>query len=58
MKGCNLTLRGIKAMTHCESCGKDYPTTVFEKICPYCESDKTYLLTGNEFNIVDISVTD
>lgn len=56
MKGCELKLYGIKAITRCEDCGKEYPTTVFEKICPYCNSENTYLVTGNEFNIRDIAV--
>ncbi|MDO4939961.1 MAG: hydrogenase maturation nickel metallochaperone HypA, partial [Lachnospiraceae bacterium] len=51
MTDCELKITGIKAMTHCASCGKDYPTTVFEKICPYCGSDDTYLITGDEFLI-------
>lgn len=58
LKDSKLNLKGRKAITHCENCGKDFPTTVFEKICPYCNSEKTYLLTGNEFNIVDIAIFD
>ena len=56
MLDCELKVSGIRALTHCEDCGKDYPTTVFEKICPYCGSDNTYLLTGQEFLIKDIEV--
>lgn len=56
MNGCQLKIEGIKAITHCDNCGKDYPTTVFEKVCPYCDSDDTYLIQGQEFNIKDIAV--
>lgn len=56
MKGCALEIHGIKAITHCNACGRDYPTTVFEKICPYCDSDDTNLLVGNEFLIDNIEV--
>jgi len=56
MTDCELVIHGKKAVTHCNACGKDYPTTVFEKICPYCGSDDTYLLTGDEFVIGDIEV--
>ena len=56
MTDCELKIEGIRAITHCSDCGKDYPTTVFEKICPYCNSDNTYLLRGNEFNIKNIEV--
>ena len=26
----------------------------YAKICPYCKSERTYLITGNEYNIKEI----
>ncbi len=46
----------LPAVTHCESCLKDYPTVKHGKICPYCGSEHTYLLTGNELVIKEIEV--
>ena len=52
----DLVIETIKAVTHCEDCGGDYPTLRYAKICPYCGSENTYLLTGNEFMIKQITV--
>jgi len=50
-----LKIEAINAVTYCESCGKTYPTVEYAKVCPYCRSEETYLLTGNEVNIKEIS---
>ena len=34
----------------------DYDTVPQGKICPHCGSDQTWLLTGNEVNIKDITI--
>lgn len=56
MTDCKLIVEQIDAVTFCEGCEKTYPTVKYGKICPYCKSEKTYLLTGNEFNIKEIEV--
>ena len=48
----------IEAVTFCEECQKEYPTVEHGKICPYCGSENTYLLRGNEFLIKEIEVSD
>ena len=53
-KDSKLLIEQIEAVTYCEACGKTYPTMEYAKICPYCKSDHTYLLTGNEVNIKEI----
>ena len=57
LTGCTLTVEPIKAVTHCDGCGKDYPTLLTGKTCPFCGSEKTWLVTGNEFYIKEITVT-
>ena len=57
MGGCKLKIITLKAKTFCENCEGTYETVKHGKICPYCKSDKTYLLTGRETNIKDIKVT-
>lgn len=57
MTKCELKIEKIKAITHCEDCGKDYNTIIYGKTCPHCQSSNTYLLQGNEFNIKEMEVS-
>lgn len=57
MEGCELKIERIEAVTYCEDCKGEYSTVKYAKICPYCGSEHTYLLKGNEFNIKEIEVT-
>lgn len=52
-----LQIETIPAVTYCENCKQTYETVKYAKICPYCKSEQTYLLQGNEFNIKEIGVT-
>lgn len=54
LKETELIVEKIEAITLCEDCEKLYATVEFGKKCPYCGSEKTYLITGNEFNIKEI----
>ena len=56
MKDCRLVIESIEAVTYCEDCKKEYDTIKHGKICPYCGSEHTYLLRGNEFIIKEITV--
>ncbi len=56
LKDAELRIEALPAVTHCDSCGENYPTVENGKICPHCGSDKTWLLTGNEMNIKEIEV--
>ena len=56
MINCELKIEKIKAITHCEDCGKDYNTIIYGKTCPHCQSENTYLLQGNEFLIKEMEV--
>ena len=57
LKGCELKILTVPAITHCDACGEQYPTVKFGKKCPRCGSDKTWLLQGNEVEIKEIEVT-
>ena len=57
LKGCELKIITVPAITHCDACGEQYPTVKFGKKCPHCGSDKTWLLQGNEVEIKEIEVT-
>ena len=54
MNGAELKVEVIPAVTYCESCKGEYKTVEYGKICPYCQSEKTYLLSGNEIMIKEI----
>ncbi len=56
LEGCQLIVEQIRAVTHCDGCGRDYATVPQGKICPHCGSDRTWLLTGNEVTIKEIAV--
>ena len=56
LKGCELKVNTIPAVTYCEDCGKEYGTVEHGKICPFCQSEHTYLLHGNEVEIKEIEV--
>ena len=56
LKGCKIEVETIPAVTYCEDCKKEYPTVEHGKICPYCGSEHTYLLRGNEVQIKEILV--
>ena len=55
MRGCALEVEEIPAVTHCEGCGRDYPTVAFGRACPHCGSGDTYLIQGNETLIKEIA---
>ena len=56
LSGAELIIETIPAVTYCEDCGREYPTVEHGRTCPYCGSEKTYLLRGNEFMIKEIEV--
>ncbi len=56
LRECVLQVEPIHAITHCDDCGEDYDTVVYGKLCPHCGSEKTWLVTGNEINIKEITV--
>lgn len=54
LKGSELKIAKIPAVTHCDGCGRDYPTVEHGRTCPYCGSGETWLLTGNEVSIKEL----
>ena len=56
LKGCRLEIEAVKAVTYGGDCQKEYETDKNSKICPYCKSERTYLLRGNEVMIKEIVV--
>ena len=58
LKGAELVIEPIEAVSHCEDCGAFYKTVQYGRTCPECGSGHTFLDHGKEFIIKDISVQD
>jgi hydrogenase nickel incorporation protein HypA/HybF len=58
LDGCELAIEVIPAITFCEDCEQTYGTVEHGKTCPYCGSEHTYLVQGNEHAIKEIEVYD
>lgn len=54
LKGAELNVEIIPAVTYCEDCKGTYATMEHGKICPLCGSEHTYLQQGQEINIKEI----
>lgn len=54
VSGSELRIETLRAVTHCDGCGRDYPTVAHGKTCPHCGSGETWLLTGSEVNIKEL----
>ncbi len=57
LRGCELKVNTIPAITRCDNCGEEYETVRYGRTCPHCNSDNTWLLQGNEVEIKEIEVT-
>lgn len=54
VSGSELKIETLPAITHCDGCGRDYPTVAHGRTCPRCRSENTWLLAGTEVNIKEI----
>lgn len=54
LKGAELIVEKIPAVTYCEDCERTYSTVEYGRTCPYCGGGNTYLIQGNETNIKEI----
>ncbi len=49
-----LEIETAPAVTYCDGCGKEYGTVKYGRICPFCGSAETWLVTGSECVIKEI----
>lgn len=54
VNGSSLICETIPAVTVCNACRKTYATVEHGRTCPFCLSENTLLVTGNETNIKEI----
>lgn len=57
LRGCELDVHTMPAVSYCEDCRKEYPTVAHGRACPYCGGPNTYLLRGKEVEIKEIEVS-
>ena len=58
MRGAELVIEEVPAVTFCEACEKTYGTVEHGRMCPYCGSEHTYLVQGDESVIKEIATPD
>lgn len=58
LKGCELKIMEMKAISYCEDCKETYDTVKTGKKCPHCGGDHTYLVEGDQIEIHSIDVED
>jgi hydrogenase nickel incorporation protein HypA/HybF len=56
LAGSELVIETIPGVTYCNGCEQRYPTVQYGRICPYCGSEDTFLIQGNETEIKEIEV--
>lgn len=54
LKGCELKTEKTPAVTICDDCGKTYRTVEHGRICPFCSSENTQLVSGSDIMIKEI----
>jgi hydrogenase nickel incorporation protein HypA/HybF len=54
LKGSVLKAEKILAVTICDDCGKTYSTVEHGRLCPFCFSENTQLVSGSEILIKEI----
>ena len=58
MRGAELVVEEVPAVTYCEACNSTYGTVEHGRICPRCGSERTYLIQGDETTIKEIATPD
>ncbi len=56
LAGASLEVEVVPAITSCNSCGRTFPTVANGKTCPFCASEATHLMQGDEHYIKEIEV--
>ncbi len=56
LRGSELVIEDIPAVTRCNGCGARYGTVEHGRICPACGSENTVLERGQEVMIKEVAV--
>jgi Hydrogenase expression/synthesis hypA family. len=58
LRDARLNIETIPAYTMCEDCKNTYETVSYGRICPYCGSERTFLIQGNEIYLKEIAASE
>ena len=58
LRGAQLHIDTLPAVTKCGGCGAEYPTVAHGRTCPHCQSSHTHLLQGNEMMIKEVEAVE
>ena len=58
LRGAQLHIDTLPAVTKCGGCGAEYPTVAHGRTCPHCQSPRTHLLQGHEMLIKEIEAVE
>jgi len=58
LEGCILEIEQVPAVIRCGSCGVETTLDVPLMVCPACSSDDVTLLSGEEFQVASLDVSD
>ena len=56
LRGAQLHIDTLPAVTHCGGCGADYPTVAHGRVCPHCGSDAIRFTGGHGLVMTDLEV--
>ena len=54
LRGSSLKIEKLPAVTMCDACGRTYGTVEHGRVCPFCSSEETHLVSGSEIMIKEI----
>ena len=57
MRTSKLEIESVPAITRCLDCNRTYATVEYGRTCPYCASEKTELIQGQELELDEIEAT-
>ena len=57
MRAAELEIESVPAVTRCLACDRTYATVEYGRTCPYCASEKTELIQGQELELDEIEAT-
>ena len=57
MHAAELEIESVPAITRCLDCNRTYATVKYGRTCPYCASEKTELIQGQELELDEIEAT-
>jgi len=58
LEGCALEIEQVPVVVHCGGCGEESSLDLPLMICPACEGDDVTLLSGEEFQVASLDLSE